>query len=239
MTYLTFVLSYKDSDKWRPRIELLKANLAENMPEAELMIMESEPYCKSLNRGIKAAKGEFVCATNRDAILSGEVFDLLKRKELKHGVVYRIDRREVKEPIRYPTTPQEAYAYCNGNETKVHSRWESYHPRPHPDLWYFPRPVPHSNASGDFILMAKDDWLKLRGFPELSDSGTGLHTDSIVMHNAIWSGMKQRILDRPMKLWHISHERNARSAVPVPGLLPIYFRMREPAILNGDAWGVS
>ena len=45
----------------------------------------------------------------------------------------------------------------------------------------------HTNACGDFQLIARDDWFALRGYPEFD--GFSLHIDSLFEHAAHHSGV--------------------------------------------------
>ena len=71
-------------------------------------------------------------------------------------------------------------------------------------------PIPdiHTNACGDFTLMANSDWLSLGGYAELEMYS--FHIDSILYCAAALTGLKERVLDSPMQLYHIEHS-------PLPG----------------------
>ncbi len=66
-------------------------------------------------------------------------------------------------------------------------------------------PIPdiHTNACGDFTLMANSDWFALRGYAELEMYS--FHIDSILCCAAALTGLKERVLDSPMQLYHIEH----------------------------------
>ena len=70
-------------------------------------------------------------------------------------------------------------------------------------------PVPpplHTNACGDFTLMAKEDWFVLRGYPELEIFA--LHLDSLIMYMAHHGGIKEKVLEEQMRCYHIEHTSN-------------------------------
>lgn len=60
----------------------------------------------------------------------------------------------------------------------------------------------HTNASGDFQLMARDDWHRVRGYAELQMYS--MHLDSLLMYTAHWSGVRERVL--PYRVYHLEHD---------------------------------
>ena len=61
----------------------------------------------------------------------------------------------------------------------------------------------HTNACGDFTLMAKDDWCAVKGYPELEIFS--FHLDSVLLHTAYQAGVQEKILETPMRFYHIEH----------------------------------
>ena len=62
----------------------------------------------------------------------------------------------------------------------------------------------HTNASGDFTLMAKEAWQALRGYPELPLHG--MHIDSLICYMAYYLPLREVVLPDPMRIYHIEHE---------------------------------
>jgi hypothetical protein len=60
----------------------------------------------------------------------------------------------------------------------------------------------HTNASGDFELLARDDWGRTNGYAELEMYS--MHLDSLHMFMAHWTGLRERFL--PFKVYHLEHE---------------------------------
>jgi hypothetical protein len=60
----------------------------------------------------------------------------------------------------------------------------------------------HTNASGDFELLAREDWARTNGYAELEMYS--MHLDSLHMYMAHWSGLRERFL--PFKVYHLEHE---------------------------------
>jgi hypothetical protein len=66
-----------------------------------------------------------------------------------------------------------------------------------------PLPKVHTNGCGDFTLMSKERWLALRGYPELPI--WSMHVDSLLCYMAVASGLRERVLRSPAKVYHIEH----------------------------------
>jgi hypothetical protein len=68
----------------------------------------------------------------------------------------------------------------------------------------YQRPVRlHTNACGDFTLLAAERWAALRGHPELEMFS--MHLDSLFCYMAHHSGVRERVLRDPMRIYHIEH----------------------------------
>ena len=67
-----------------------------------------------------------------------------------------------------------------------------------------PFPVLHLGAPGDFTVLSKEDWLSLRGYPELPVYP--VHLDSVFCHIAYHNGICEKVLGDPMRIYHIEHE---------------------------------
>ena len=61
----------------------------------------------------------------------------------------------------------------------------------------------HSNACGDFTLMAREHWLALRGNAEFETFS--LHLDGLMCAVAHHSGVREVVLPEPMRIYHIEH----------------------------------
>ncbi len=68
------------------------------------------------------------------------------------------------------------------------------------DVIRFAAPV-HTNACGDFTLLSKDDWFRLKGYPELKMYS--LHIDSLFCYIAYFSGITEEFLTYP--IYHLEH----------------------------------
>jgi hypothetical protein len=63
--------------------------------------------------------------------------------------------------------------------------------------------VPHTNACGDFTLMAREHWFDLRGYPEFDLFSMNL--DSVLCAAAHHGGAPEEMIEEPMRIYHIEH----------------------------------
>lgn len=116
----------------------------------------------------------------------------------------------------------------------------------------------HTNACGDFTLMARDHWLDLRGYPEFDLFSMNL--DSLFCFTAHYGGAIEEVLSEPMRIYHIEHgtgsgwtpegqaklfERLAAKGLPFLGngnvlaLAADMRRLQAPMIFNHENWGMG
>ena len=65
------------------------------------------------------------------------------------------------------------------------------------------RPL-HTNACGDFTLLAREQWCALRGYPELPIFS--LHLDSVFCQMAYHAGIREVMMGRRCHAYHLDHE---------------------------------
>jgi hypothetical protein len=101
--------------------------------------------------------------------------------------------------------------------------------------------------------MSRDDWLRTGGYAEVA--GRGRHLDGLLVHQAHWLGIAQRLL--PFAVYHLEHEGGWVEAVrqpeptaagdDVPRVTYAQYRewlremraRRGPLRLNDDDWGFA
>jgi len=119
-------------------------------------------------------------------------------------------------------------------------------------------PFLHSNACGDFTMMAREHWQDLRGYPELDLFS--MHLDSLLCCAAHYAGAREEILPEPMRIFHIEHaigsgwtpegqtklyERLAQKRIQcvsyeeVVWLVAQMRRLRAPIVFNLEDWGLA
>ena len=159
------------------------------------------------NTGVRRAQGKFILVTNPDIVFCDELIERLARCDLNQDTFYRVDRIEITGRPPTDGDRESVLAYCEQQAIRLAA--PGYTVDMDPNL-PFPlrlskarhtarrnreKNVPlrvedriHTNASGDFMLMHRDAWARLRGFPERADSG---HVDSYLVSNAYASGYLQ------------------------------------------------
>ncbi len=114
----------------------------------------------------------------------------------------------------------------------------------------------HTNASGDFTLMAREHWLMLRGYPEFPIYS--MHLDSLLCWMAYHSGLTEEVLADPLRVYHIEHgggwtpetSANLYRRLQERGVPMLTYeqlvrwaiemrRMDRPLIFNQDNWGLA
>ena len=114
----------------------------------------------------------------------------------------------------------------------------------------------HTNACGDFMLMSKMDWLRIRGAPELEIFS--LHLDSLVCYIAYFADIEEVVIDAP--IYHIEHDsgwtpeaekdgslykRLEVNKVPfltikeLDAWISEMYRKRAPLNYNDENWGLA
>lgn len=114
----------------------------------------------------------------------------------------------------------------------------------------------HTNASGDFELLAARDWWRTNGYAEFEMYS--MHLDSLHMYMAHWSGIREHFL--PFKVFHLEHEggfkpdpvgsgklneRLARDAIQQISNEQLFdwivemAQARQPLVFNDDRWGFA
>jgi len=84
----------------------------------------------------------------------------------------------------------------------------------------------HTNACGDFTLMAREHWFELRGYPEWDLYS--FHVDSVLCHAAHHGGAREEVLREPMRIYHMEHGQG--SGWTPEGQEQLFRRLREKGI---------
>jgi hypothetical protein len=119
------------------------------------------------------------------------------------------------------------------------------------------RPIEvHQNASGDFQLLAREQWFDLRGFAEFAMYS--MNIDGLFESVAQAAGIEEKVLEMPLCIYHLEHEKGSGWTPEGDALLKqrmadsgitwldmravhiwsAYMRwLRRPMIFNGSDWG--
>lgn len=207
------------------------------------------------NVGIRRATGKYILATNPDIIFSDELVHFLATDGLSDQNYYRSVRYDIKSQALLDSSLDEKLAYCKNNIIKINDYTHThrgglsrfglmawyYHLRL--KLSYWPYPKPFTNASGDFLMMHRDKWFELHGYPEISgvDSDGMPHTDSMMVHMALFYGLRQVNLRKNQRIYHQEHGSSLSSRPFAPEVKETrqkFKRDHKPLIYNDDSWGL-
>jgi len=217
------------------------------------------------NVGIRRAKGKFIVATNIDVLFSNTLVEFLSKLSLSKNVVLRAVRFDVPKKLGDITTAERIIHNCELHKLRAFWPWgteELYANRMNLVSKYITRlrlklyNGIFTNACGDFTLMYKNNWFKLRGYPEFPLHGVKI--DSLLLHSAISYGFSQQILPEHLCVYHIDHPHSWTSEKS-EGLLEYYRAKGIPTIerkeylwlvkkmqsekytlrLNDDHWGLA
>jgi len=193
------------------------------------------------NAGIRRARGRFILATNIDILFSNEMIAYFASGKLKPGLMYRVDRHDVDAAVIDRVSADERLQYCDQNVLRV-LRQEG--------------PL-HTNACGDFTLMAKANWMALRAYPEFPLRAMKL--DGLLCYAAHYGGAREKVLESPFKIYHMDHpargdgaltaigERDAaKNGSSVPQISREQYQdwtnrmqaSRKPLLFNDELWGL-
>ena len=150
------------------------------------------------NVGIRRARGAYILPRDADVFYSDALVSFLARRDLSPDTVYRCDRCDVDPKVLdlpigdLPTFLQA----CNEHVQIRHHRLEV------PDNMFIKDL--HTNASGDFLLMAGEKWRRIRGLVEPSDTAF-LDVDSLTLHLAHACRVSEVQLPDDCCVYKISH----------------------------------
>lgn len=250
-----------------PKNEFFAVRFIVVPPEFHKSLPDNEkvPICEFIakNIGIRRAKGEWVVATNPDTLYGDDLFDFIASESLDVGSFYRINRQDLSvnwvDPklsaedilkdactrrIKVLFNNKTVYvSYKEWFSSMIHGRsWRIFLQCPAFNPW---RKVDsdesaiHENAAGDFLLMHKSAWDKVRGYDQVT-VGSGV-LDGYIMYVLYCLGFRQRIL--PHSLYHIYHHHKGVK------YLASYAKFREdakkmletkiPYKVNSPDWGFA
>ncbi|HEY0680195.1 MAG TPA: hypothetical protein VGD17_18045 [Chitinophagaceae bacterium] len=181
------------------------------------------------NVGIRRAKGEFVLCTNVDVLFSDELFEVLKKKDLRKDTFYRANRCDVPDGMEESWDIEKQLQWCSKNIIKTLGRDTRFRNinLDHFGLsgkawfkkWVFDKLaigfkmfwppekreyyLLDSFACGDFTLMSKEAWLDIQGYVELDLYS--IHIDTLGLIGAAALGYRQFVFPRKACLYHVDH----------------------------------
>ena len=148
------------------------------------------------NLCIKESKGKYLCCTNGDILMNDDFFKILSQLDEHENSFYRFLCFEVKELDKAWQDCDLEYLsrYCENNTLRC------YNDRL--------RGCTSTNniayKSGDIMLMHRNLWFKIKGFPE---NGCFHHTDLGVCIVAENNRIPFRYFPEPVKIYSLQHSR--------------------------------
>jgi hypothetical protein len=197
------------------------------------------------NVGIRRARADWVLCTNVDVLLSPALVSFLALGQLLDNSVYRVDRWDVPGDIPLDLTQNELFALCKAKRLRSYNRWGTRETRLgarnqldwlfYSLKWWLAkcrlrikrRPLLHTNACGDFTLMARQHWNQLRGYPEFEIYSMNL--DSLLLCAAVQLGLTEQYLAWPMSVFHLDHTPGS-GWVPGKGAELLYQKISQAQI---------
>ena len=151
------------------------------------------------NVGIRRARGRFIAHRASDVFYSGPLVQFLAQRSLSEEHVYRCDRHDVDAAVLEgdATVTARTVDDLDAHILRHHARLEV------PE--YFDIRDLHTNACGDFILMAGHWWRAIRGRYE-SPSVLTADLDSLVLHAVCAAGATERELPQDCRIYKIAHK---------------------------------
>lgn len=239
------------------------------------------------NVGIRRARGEFVLCTNIDVIFSEPLSRLLVSGDLQRDRMYRAERVDVRESVArapveqiddvcrdaiirrnqraFPLALAQALTSAGRiNLVDVVKRFPIFHLETFSDDWVLKatettKPeLLFTNACGDFTLLHRDSWSRIRGYPEFD--AFSFNIDSLGCYLAHYNGFLESTFVPPSVCYHIEHAtgsgwtpegekilfsrlRSLRLLWPEWGrFMPIIRRMRAEGyrpVFNEEHWGLK
>jgi hypothetical protein len=209
------------------RILTVPSDIHDRLPNADKMPL-FEYIAK--NVGIRRSTGEFVCSTNPDNVFSQSFFERVAEGPLDSERYYRINKYNLDSMLDPDGEPDEWEQFATDHVDSYYTPegpfWPGQYWRHVRHVLYVYRHQPwlvndrirnlitgrpqsiydlHYTASGDFILMHRDQWSGIRGHPE---TDFNFHIDSYTVVQAAASGLSEHCFEDPIRLYHQPHEND-------------------------------
>lgn len=154
------------------------------------------------NCGMRRARGQFILQGAIDLLYSDELMSYIASKNLKSDERYRVDRCDVDRNVLQYDTSKEQLDYCKDNIIRI----KAHTPQRRRRIQWTRHDLPdlHTSAAGDFLLLSREHWHSLRGYPETDVIGA--YSDGLFCYMAHAAEIKEVILNESMRLYHIDHD---------------------------------
>jgi hypothetical protein len=186
------VLSFKKGLNSTVRIITVPNDIHKSVPDTPFDAAKADEITFfqniALNVGARRANGEYILCTNADIIFNEELIRFLSTQQLSQKYFYRIYRHDVKKILPENMTSEQMIEFCYENSSLRGEKVEAN--------------KLHRRAAGDFLLMAKNCFEKIRGYAEIRCDG--LKIDGDILDSASHF-FKQNVLEDPMRVYHQFH----------------------------------
>jgi len=153
----------------------------------------------AVNVGLRRARGMFCLNKVNDSFWSDELVKFISEKQLATDALYRCDRVDVAPGILslgcFGDVSQ-IINYCQNHIIKTHNYIKK-------DVFLSRRPNLHTDACGDFQMMARQNWHLLRGY--LDRTVYAYKVDGLLSYCAYGAGIREVRLDDAMRVYKILH----------------------------------
>lgn len=153
----------------------------------------------AVNVGIRRARGEFLVYRAADHVYSEALVTWLGRRPLSRNGIYRCDRVDFDPAAWTAIDPLDPAGASRIAAEHAVMRHRPLGPHPIPGI-----PTLHSNGCGDFLLMARETWLRLRGLRE-GRRPVFLDYDSLALHAAHAMGNVETVLPDECCVFKLKH----------------------------------
>ena len=175
------------------------------------------------NVGIRRASGSYLLVTNTDIYLSHGIVEALTARSLEPRVLYRAARHDLKSHTDFTAVD-----------------WNVLEDERNCEFVNRIAPPLYTNASGDFLLLDRESWHRLRGFNEIYRAAK-IHIDSNFCVKAQSSGV--RLVDIGFPVYHVGRgtlKTQKRLYRQNPGEAPWGERWNSEVVYaNPPAWGLA
>ena len=178
------------------------------------------------NVGIRRARGEYVLLKMSDVFYPDALIHHLATRPLLTDRLYRTERWDVApETASHLGEPRAAFlARCVQGVVARHGHLDQpWMPFPLPDLF--------GNACGDFQLLSREQWFRLRGYFETSDV-LSFENDSMLSYAAYAAGIREERVPGSMPVYKIAHGQSHDHRISVGNDSRSRFLLRFEALWN-------
>lgn len=161
---------------------------------SELKLINGSVAC---NVGVRRSRGLFVLPRVSDAFYSEALVKFLADKSLSPECVYRCNRHDVDSAVLDNDLESLTFLEaCARNVVHSYTRNERWD--------YVDAPHLHTNACGDFLLMAKEYWHTIRGWHEPPDVFC-LDVDGLALHAVCAAGANEVVMPDECCVFKLRH----------------------------------